>query len=117
MRILAYLGLISVAACASTDADRAAVNSVEPGMSRGEVFALLGDPVARSFRDHAEALQYCRDGGLGNDYNHYTTVWLLDGKVKALTQQSKMEIFTNCRQAMPEVDWGQVPPDISVELR
>lgn len=109
---------LGLGACASTaSVNKTAVNQVQPGMTRAEVISLLGDPISRSFRENAEALQYCRTGGLGSDYNYFAVVWLLDGEVKALTNESKMQIFTNCRDAMPAIDWGQVPADIAIEVR
>lgn len=86
---------------------------IGPGMGRAEVVALLGPPVARSFREKGEALQYC---GTGLDTtDRYDTIWLMDGQVVALTSNRGGGVGM-CSANMPSVDWGQAPPEILVRI-
>lgn len=111
-------GALVLGACATgPSVSKTAVYQVQPGMTRGEVVELLGEPASRSFKDNAEALQYCRTGGIGSDYNYFAVVWLQDGVVKAMTNENRMQIFTSCHDGLPPIDWGQMPADISIEVR
>ena len=86
--------------------------NVNPGASKEEVLQMLGTPVNRSFRENAEVLQYCRTG---NVFDEYVNVWLLDGRVAALTNYTDSSGFL-CQHDLREVDWGQAPPDIRIAI-
>lgn len=81
-------------------------------MSKSEVTQILGSPRNRSFRENAEVLQFCRTGNIADEY---VNVWLLDGKVKALTNYKDTSGFL-CSDDMREVDWGQAPADIWIAI-
>ena len=86
---------------------------VEPGMTKLEVISILGEPQRRSFRENAEALQFCQTGQLSDSY---VNVWLVDGKVISLTSyQHSADFF--CTSEIREIDWGQLPPDLKVILQ
>lgn len=113
MRILAYGLCVLLGACATAGVvTREQVAQVNSGMSSGEAMALLGAPGDRSFREHAEAWQYCRDGAFSDAYQ---TVWLVDGVVTSLTSDVRRPEGP-CDAYYRSIDWGQAPPDVRLRI-
>lgn len=90
------------------------VAQVNPGMTSAQVLQVMGAPGARSFREQAEAWQYCRDTMFQDDYQ---TVWIVEGVVVSLTNQS-LPPGGPCAgyYGMVAVDWGQAPPDVRIRI-
>ena len=86
--------------------------AISPGMNRAQVVEVLGAPQNRSFKQNAEALQYCTTGSVSDQY---VNVWLVDGKVIALTNYTDSTGFL-CRDDMREIDWGQAPIEIRISI-
>lgn len=113
MRWGTSLGLmLLIGACASVS--KTELMSITPGQTREEVVALLGTPGARSFRGEAEALTYC-NGVEFSAHDDYKTIWLLQGRVVALTSSNGGASILDC-SAYPEIDWGQAPPDVRIAI-
>lgn len=106
----------ALAACQSAGEFRAQSRTVNAGDSAESVVAKMGEPGNRSFREKAEAWQYCHTGVLAPT-DSYTTIWLLDGRVIALTSQHAAFGIGECEEFFPEVDWGQAPPDVRIALK
>lgn len=82
---------------------------VQPGMDRSQVIAAMGEPRNRAFQGSTEALQYCKAPGLIANGITFTTIWLQDGKVFAMTtQRKKIGVSGSCRSA-PAIDWNSAP--------
>ena len=110
-----YLAFAILALTACTG-DRIRANSmlIGPGDSREAVIAAMGPPENRTFRGSAEAWQYCSTGLTGDTYR---TVWLVNGKVASLTSRTtESHAPVLCAGFFPEVDWGQVPPDVRIAI-
>lgn len=113
MHRLLLTACILLGACATAGVvTREQVAQVNPGMSSSEVMTLLGAPGDRSFREHAEAWQYCRDGAFSDAYQ---TVWLVDGVVTSLTSHT-LPPRGPCDAYYRSVDWGQAPPDVRLRI-
>ena len=113
-RFAFVLAFVSFAGCVSAgEINKALTMNIAPGMTREQVISALGAPGSRSFRDNAEALQYCSTGYSSDEY---TTVWLLDGKVTSLTQSLGRVAFGPCGGTYLPIDWGQAPPDIRIAI-
>jgi len=88
---------------ASTGRD---VAKLEPGMTKQQVIATLGEPADRSFRGSDEAWQYQEIAGFGQC--KYTTVWLSNGKLVGLSTRRGASV-AGCGLGSHEVDWSQMP--------
>ena len=111
MRVhLIALSSLLLTGCATSPSILKQSMLLEPGMSKAEVVDIMGMPRNRSFRENAEVLQFCRTGNIADEY---VNVWLLDGKVKGLTNYKDGSGLL-CGDDMREVDWGQAPPDIRI---
>jgi len=110
-RIILTCGFILVSACASNGVISKSM-AIQPGMSRADVVEVLGAPQNRSFKEDAEALQYCTTGAMSDQY---VNVWLVDGEVIALTNYTDETGFL-CSGDMREIDWGQAPADIRIAI-
>lgn len=113
MRLLtlcAIIGLSTSPALAAPLKDK--LDQIEPGMLKSDVIDLLGKPRNRSFRGPAEALQYCSTGAFTNSL---ATIWLVKGAVVSLTT-SKERSNASCASQLAEIDWGQIPPDVRIEI-
>ena len=113
MRLLALCivaGLFASPASSASLKDR--LDQVEPGMQKSDVIDLLGKPRSRSFRGSAEALQYCSTGAFTNSL---ATIWLVRGAVVSLTT-SKERSNASCSSQLFEVFFGQIPPDVRIEI-
>lgn len=64
-----------------TQQDLAKTTEIEPGMSRQNVLAHLGPPIARVFESDFEEWHYCRTG---NSVDEYAAVEIRNGKVVGL---------------------------------
>lgn len=110
MRLLIVALAGALCGCATTGtAPKEALQSVQPGMKRAEVIALLGEPGNRSFREDVEALQYCRKAGPVADYLEFDTVWLRNATVAAYTTARRKIILASSCSNFPAVDWSQAP--------
>ena len=88
---------------------------ISKGMSYDEALTVFsGLEMRRTFRDDATALQVC-SGGFPKWRDEYVTVWLYDNRVSGLTQWDKPADFT-CQSGFREVDWGQAPADVKINL-
>lgn len=117
-RVIAALTLIVTGCSAGTgvvDDLRAKTNQISYGDSKGSVIALLGQPGDRSFRETDEAWQYC-EGGMSTFL--YSTVYFKNATVYAVTSSTDMPgaFVYNCIEQFPEIDWGQVPADTTIDL-
>jgi SmpA/OmlA family protein len=99
---LLIVSLISVG-CASTGK---AVAKLEPGMTKQQVLAALGEPADRSFRGKDEAWQYQEIAGFGQC--KYTTVWITEGKLIGVSTRRGKSV-AGCGLGSSEVDWQQMP--------
>ena len=88
---------------------------INPGMSRAEVIQIMGTPDDRSFRAPSEALIYCGIRPFGG--SRYITVWLNAEQVIGVTNYQKRDDIGNCGQYIEVTDWGQLPSDISIQIR
>jgi hypothetical protein len=104
-----------LAACQSAGEFRTQAAAVRAGDSADTVIARMGDPGSRSFRGKAEAWQYCQTGVL-SPTDSYTTVWLLEGQVVAMTTKRAAFGVGDCSAFFPEIDWGQAPPDVRIAV-
>lgn len=98
-------------ACASNGVITKSMD-IQPGMNRADVVQILGAPQNRSFKENAEALQYCTTGAISDQY---VNVWLVDDEVIALTNYTDESGFL-CSGDMREIDWGQAPADIRIAI-
>lgn len=87
------------------------VGQIGPGTSRAQVVGLVGPPDRTEVRGTAEALRYCHTGFSSQEY---TTIWLIDGRVRSLTALSTENTSGNCEEAYAPLDWTQAP-DVIVE--
>lgn len=102
------LALTISAGCAESVVNKSM--GVAPGASRAEVISVMGEPRMRSFRENAEALQYC-SVNIFVETAQFSTVWLRDGAVIALTSRNGRSCAL-----IREVDWGQAPPDLRISF-
>lgn len=108
------LSVLLVAGCAATGvASKGAVMDIESGMARQDVTARLGPPGNRTFRGDVEALQYCRTGLMTDEY---WTVWLLRGRVAALSSTNAAIAQGSCAGRFPPMDWANAPPDVRIAI-
>ena len=84
-------------------------------MTKDEVTSIMGAPARRSFRGSQEALDFC--GLSGFKGTQVYTVWLNDQRVVGVTNYSGGSDLGDCKTFIKEIDWGQVPADISIEVR
>jgi hypothetical protein len=112
MRAVMMLSCLSLAACAGGLTSKSEVSRIDPGMTRDEVRAILGEPGERSFSENREAWQYCR---IGFWSDAAPIVWFKDGVVSALTSD-RGGGASSCVYGFSEIDWGQVPPDLRIEV-
>lgn len=89
--------------CASTGR---AVGELEPGMSKQQVVAILGEPADRSFRGNDEAWQYQELVGFGQC--KYTTVWISKGKLVGVSSRRGSSV-AGCGLGSRPVDWQEMP--------
>lgn len=111
IRSLAIATIFLITACATNGVIQKSMD-IQPGMSRADVVNVLGAPQNRSFKENAEALQYCTTGAMSDQY---VNVWLVDGEVIALTNYTDESGFL-CSGDMREIDWGQAPADIRIAI-
>lgn len=102
----------SLSACSTAGViQRSAFMQLQPGMSREQVISLLGEPGNRTFRERAEAIQYCRTG-ISTD--EYFTVWLVDGVVRSVSTQNAYVAEGSCGGRYPTMDWSSAPTEVRV---
>lgn len=89
--------------CASTGEK---TMDLQPGMTRDQVLAVLGDPNDRSFRGTDEAWQYQEIAGFGQC--KYTTVWIKDGTLVGVTTRRGSSV-AGCGLGSEKVDWNEMP--------
>ena len=95
----------------------------------------MGAPTGKSFSGEAEAWTYCaaqpsryhRMGGtvrgFGVTTNQIAVLWFAGDSVAALTEETQRWDANRDRtpdrgcDALPAIDWGQIPADLSIELR
>jgi hypothetical protein len=95
--------LVALALCASADAETVKnpdFKKLDPGMTKAEAIAIVGDPLDRQFRNSHEALIYCKYGLFGASYD---LVWLDGGKVAAISKASSPAAWT-CKGGIPDLD-------------
>ena len=107
------------------------------GSTKSEVLNIMGAPTGRSFWGEAEAWTYCaaqpsryhRMGGISgaNGFrvtsNQIAVLWFARDSVAALTEETQSwdadrdgTPDRGC-DALPAIDWGKIPADLSIELR
>ena len=103
--VLVVVSALAVAClgCASTDQG---VAKLEPGMTKQQVFTILGEPADRSLRGTDEAWQYQHIAGFGQC--KYTTVWISKGKLVGVTTRRGASV-AGCGLGSQAVDWQQMP--------
>lgn len=111
-RFIAFLFGLSLTSCATRGGVIEKSLAIDPGMTRADVVEILGAPKIRSFKENAEALQYCTTGAFSDQY---VTVWLVDSEVIALTNYTDVSDWL-CAGELREVDWGQAPADIRITI-
>jgi hypothetical protein len=99
--ILLLLIALTATGCASPGRVAA---GLKPGMSEQEVFAALGTPADRSFREGDEAWRYQE---LVGGQCKYTTVWLSNGKLVGISTRTAN--VASCAVGSKEIDWSQMP--------
>ena len=107
------------------------------GSTKSEVLNIMGAPTGRSFRGEAEAWTYCatqpsryhRMGGIsgangfGVTTNQIAVLWFAGDSLAALTEETQRRDSTGDKtpdrgcDALPAIDWGKIPADLSIELR
>ena len=107
------------------------------GSTKSEVLNIMGAPAGRSFWGEAEAWTYCaaqpsryhRMGGIsgangfGVTTNQIAVLWFAGDSVAALTEETQRWDANKDRtpdkgcDALPAIDWGKIPADLSIELR
>jgi hypothetical protein len=104
--------MLMAAACATQVAQRSI--DVNPGDTREQVRATMGDPGNRQFQGALEAWQYC---GTGFVNDSFVVVWFRDGTVTGLTtyENSAGDIGFCDRHFVP-IRWEDAP-DVTVEVR
>lgn len=102
--VVAFGLALVLGACASTSKS---VASLEPGMTKDQVLAVLGPPADRSFRGTDEAWQYQEIAGFGQC--KYITVWISSGKLVGVSTRRGGSV-AGCGLGSREVDWSQMPP-------
>ena len=88
---------------------------INVGMAKSEVLSIMGPPAKRSFKKSQEALDFC--GLSAFKGTQVYTIWFTNQKVSAVTNYSDSMDLGDCRRHIKEIDWGQVPADISIEVR
>jgi hypothetical protein len=110
-RIAAIAAVAILAGCAQTTKNSI---TLDPGMTKQQIVAIMGNPEARSFKGENEAWQYQEIVGFGQC--SYITVWLASSRVVAVTSRSGPSV-AGCGLGSREVDWGQMPkPSIDVNV-
>jgi len=114
MRWIAVLIFLLVG-CAREDVSSSAVGvgmaELTAGMSRQQVTDLIGPAGNRSFKGENEAWQYCSYSNW-DGVGRFLTAWFQEGILWQVTTQSRSG---SCR--FGQIDWGQVPSDLSIEIR
>ena len=107
------------------------------GSTKSAVLNIMGAPTGKSFSGEAEAWTYCaaqpsryhRMGGtsgargFGVTTNQIAVLWFAGDSVAALTEETQRWDANRDRtpsrgcDALPAIDWGQIPADLSIELR
>jgi uncharacterized protein YceK len=111
MRIIALVILISIVSggCVSV---RSRMTSVNPGMSKDDVIAVMGQPGDRQFKDNLEAMQWCSTGGMADDY---VVVWFQNGKVTGMNSYGNSSAGL-CSNYYRQVRWEDAPT-AAIEIR
>lgn len=114
--LIPALFLTGCASSGTPTPDEIRANSmlVDPGMTKSQVVAIMGQPEQRSFRGNGEALTFCGIAPFKGSL--YYTVWLNDGSTTAITNYQLRDDVGNCAQYIKPVDWGQAPADVKVKL-
>jgi hypothetical protein len=110
--VFALVG-IGLSGCANNGlTSQAALTHIQPGMSRTDVVAMLGEPGNRSFRGQVEALTYCKHtSDFISNREEYATIWLTAGKVQALTTDNRPLNISSCKN-FPPMDWANAPSEV-----
>ena len=104
-----------ITGCSSSGGLQDKLFQLQPGATKDQVMNLLGVPNDRSFQDANEAWQYCESAfGVGG---RYSTVWFSSNVVRAITTDTRNYGGLTCDSGLGPVDWGQIPPDNTVEIR
>lgn len=111
MRLAVLVLGIALVGCANTLVKKTI--SVEPGMSRQQVTAILGAPQDRQFQGKNEAWQYCELGATAGDF---VIVWFYDGRVTGLRHWTDSSPAFTCTALLRPVRWED-RPDSTIEVR
>jgi len=95
---------------------------IEPGLTKDEVRAILGQPQNKQFHGKEEAWQYCRasyETFFKKDYNltylnsnSYVMIWFHKNKVTGMTTYNKViesRVEENCESYFKTINWEEVP--------
>ena len=89
-------------------------SSVEPGDSKQDVIAKLGEPGDRQFSGTDEAWQYCRTNFRSSDYR---VIWFANGRVTGLNTYTNSDTAGSlCGSHFRQVNWHDAP-DRVIEIR
>ena len=133
--ILLTLVLVSCGSTEGTPNMQRKLLLIGSGSTKSEVLNIMGAPTGKSFSGEAEAWTYCavqpsryhRMGGtvrgFGVTTNQIAVLWFAGDSVAALTEETQRwdanrdrTPYRGC-DALPTIDWGQIPADLSIELR
>lgn len=115
--IVSVILVLVLSGCASSGLQEK-LFQLQAGATKDRVLEILGVPGDRSFQGANEAWQYCEvaSGGFSNSAR-YSTLWFSDGIVTAVTTDSRIYNGLTCGGGFGPVDWGQLPPDSTIEIR
>jgi hypothetical protein len=112
MRLIVGTFFIAIAGCGTLEKQ---ANLVNPGYTRDQVMAIMGQPKDRQFNGSAEAWQYCQTGA-GFGFHDYRVVWFRDGQVIGMNSYKSTRPATSCEADFQPVVWENAP-DRVVEVR
>jgi hypothetical protein len=107
------LGMIVFASCGSYQL-ALSTQSINYGMSKADVFKIMGNPGNRQFMGKDEAWQYCATGGDGGDT--FYIIWFYDGKVTGVSSYQQREGIGMCDKFYKTINWEDKPTH-TIEIR
>lgn len=113
-KLLFLLLVVVLASCGSTKMGMS--YKLEPGMTKQEVLAIMGEPVKSDFDRNVEEWHYCRTQ---IDSEEYLALYFVDGVLLAKTNYTVREenrgSLGSCAQFIKMGNYRE--PDVVVEIR